>query len=166
MKRSKKQWQPLQKATVVRKTPAEIEALVRGLRRDHPQYSEETIRERIEMAYGEMRETWKNDRYTVTKIDWPALNINGRECPVIQLSIRRNDRAAPRDWRDFQRIKNELVGPECEGIELYPAASRVVDTANQFHVWCVADPEFRFPFGYTHGAQSSGSYGGAVQRPI
>jgi hypothetical protein len=35
------------------------------------------------------------------------------------------------DWRDLQRIKNQLVGPECEAVELYPAESRKVDTANQ-----------------------------------
>ena len=40
------------------------------------------------------------------------------------------------DWRHFQLIKNELVGEEIEAIELYPAESRLHDTANQFHLFC------------------------------
>jgi multidrug resistance efflux pump len=47
-----------------------------------------------------------------------------------------------------QQIKNELVGEECEGIELYPAESRKVDTSNKYHMWCIADPAFRFPVGF------------------
>jgi hypothetical protein len=72
--------------------------------------------------------------------------------PVVWLSIKRIDKEACHDWRDFQEIKNQLVGPECEAVELYPAESRVVDTANQYHLWVVADPKFRWPLGFRHGA--------------
>jgi hypothetical protein len=69
---------------------------------------------------------------------------------LVHLSIRRLDRkpVGRERFRDFQRIKTELVGPDCEGVELYPAESRLVDMANQYHLWCVADPAFRFPFGF------------------
>lgn len=67
---------------------------------------------------------------------------------VLHLSIKRLDRAPIRDWRHLQRIKNEIVGPECEGVELYPADSRLVDEANQYHLWVVAEPGWRFPFGF------------------
>lgn len=53
------------------------------------------------------------------------------------------------DWRDLQAIKNELVGPEHEAIELYPAESRLVDTANQYHLWVLKDPSQRIPVGWT-----------------
>jgi hypothetical protein len=53
----------------------------------------------------------------------------------LHLSIKDLGRSARHDWRDLQRIKNELVGPEFEAIELYPAESRLVDTANQFHLF-------------------------------
>jgi hypothetical protein len=39
------------------------------------------------------------------------------------------------DWRDLQAIKNQLCGDEAEAIQLFPAESRVVDTANQYHLW-------------------------------
>ena len=52
------------------------------------------------------------------------------------LSIKRKDKKALHDWRHFQLIKNELVGEEIEAIELYPAESRLHDTANQFHLFC------------------------------
>jgi hypothetical protein len=54
-----------------------------------------------------------------------------------------------RDWRHFQRVKNEIVGSECEAVELYPAESRLTDTTNKYWLWAVADPTFRFPIGYT-----------------
>jgi hypothetical protein len=54
-------------------------------------------------------------------------------------------------WRDYQRIKNELVGPEHEAVELFPAESRLVDTADQYHLWVATDPAYRFPFGYLNG---------------
>jgi len=99
-------------------------------------------------------ETWKNDLYTVqkTRIRWPGEDAAGNPAPyVVHLSIRRNDRHWARDWRHFQRIKNELVGPECEGVELYPAESRLVDTSNQFHLWVLDEPGARWPVGWEDG---------------
>lgn len=97
------------------------------------------------------QECWKNDVYTVF-VDRSPTTSPGAP-PMIHLSIKRNDREVPgpERWRDFQRIKNEIVGAEHEAAELYPAESRVVDTANQFHLWAVAVPGLVFPFGFTTG---------------
>lgn len=89
---------------------------------------------------------WINELYQVARRVFPG-------SPLVQLNIRRRDgRSLFRDWRHFQEIKNQLVGEECEGVELYPAESRLVDTSNKYHIWCHTDPEFRFPlgFGYRH----------------
>lgn len=67
---------------------------------------------------------------------------------MIWLSIKSIDQSATHDWRHFQRIKNELVGPECEGVELYPAESRMVDTSNQYHLFVMKDSKMTFPFGF------------------
>lgn len=85
---------------------------------------------------------------------------------MIHVSIKRLDKAAVRDWRHFQRIKNELVGAECEAVELYPAESRLVDGANQYHLWCIAEPGVKFPLGFDDGRHVNdiGPIGGA-QRP-
>jgi hypothetical protein len=53
----------------------------------------------------------------------------------MHLTFKRNDRAAVRDWRHFQAIKNEVAGPEREAIELYPPESMLVDAANEYHLW-------------------------------
>ena len=82
---------------------------------------------------------------------------------IMELSIRNNDRSARRDWRDFQRIKNELLGPDWEAVELYPAEERLVDTANQFYLFCVPPP-YRFPFGFQDRLVAEGGGGGAMQR--
>ena len=45
-----------------------------------------------------------------------------------------------------------------------PAESRLVDTANQYHLWCFAEPEGQFPFGYTDRLVLSPSNGGSVHQ--
>jgi hypothetical protein len=83
------------------------------------------------------------------------------------LSIRRLDRDPIHDWRELQKIKNAILGPECEAVELYPAESRLVDTANQYHLWAYTDLTLRFPFGFDSGRYATnGSIGKSVQRPM
>lgn len=86
---------------------------------------------------------WVNSRYQVA-----ARAIDDAST---YLSIKRLDQQPVRSWRDLQRIKNELVGPECEGIELFPAESRLVDTANQYHLVVLTDPAMRIPLGFNDG---------------
>lgn len=109
--------------------------------------------------------TWKNDRYTVTRREAASTNPDITK-PAVYLSIKRNDRKAARDWRDFQRIKNQLAGPEYEGAELYPAESRLMDEANQYHLFCFP---FQLPFGYNErvvGTPEQADEIGAVQREL
>lgn len=89
-------------------------------------------------------EAWKNHSHFVI-----ACPLAGGMDGWVLLSIRRNDRAAERDWRTFQRIKNEVCGPEREAMELYPAQARLVDSSNQYHLW-VAPEGMKFPIGYPH----------------
>lgn len=74
------------------------------------------------------------------------------------LSLRTVENDTRHDWRDMQRIKTELLGPDWEAIELYPAESRVVDTANQYHLFC-------FPPG-TPGHEVVGSIGFQAGRMV
>lgn len=87
----------------------------------------------------------------VREIEVPDLAANGRRpARAFHLSIKRRDKRVIRDWRHLQRIKAELIDPEAEAVELYPADSRVVDEANQFHLYVFLGPEgrsWRFPFG-------------------
>ena len=85
--------------------------------------------------------------------------------PMTWLSIKRRDKEAFHDWRELQNIKNAVVCSEREGCELYPAESRLVDTANQYHLWVLPEG-MRFPFGYTEREVISESKNGAIQRPF
>jgi hypothetical protein len=82
---------------------------------------------------GQKQLLYHNNRYHVfLRKDAPV-----GDCPYerVWLSIRNNDRSTRRDWRDFQRIKNEIVGPQVEMVELYPQEDHKVDTSNQYHLW-------------------------------
>jgi len=90
---------------------------------------------------------WVNDKYIVhVRKDLPMKD--GSNTLLTHLSVRNNDNTAIRDWRDMQYIKNELVGEENEGFELYPRESRLVDTANQFHIWVFQEEENGIPIGF------------------
>lgn len=110
---------------------------------------------------------FRNNLYQVVVTQLPQLQ-NGPA--VIWLSIKRNDRHPIHDWRDLQRIKNELVGPENEGIELYPSESRVIDEANQYHLYVFKDPGFSLGLGWNVGRRVSdwdrAKKVGAKQRPL
>ena len=83
--------------------------------------------------------SFKNDQYTV---------LIGQVPPLVRLTIIRHDSAPVRSWRDLQTIKNTFIGSECEAVEVFPAESRLLDTANEYHLWAHPQPGFRFPFGF------------------
>jgi hypothetical protein len=56
-----------------------------------------------------------------------------------QLSIKRHDKAAIHNWQHLQQIKIDICGEMREGIEIYPAMSRIVDTCNQYHIWVLRE---------------------------
>lgn len=60
---------------------------------------------------------------------------------------------------------NELAGPEMEGLQLFPAESRLVDGANQYHVWILKGS--KVPIGFAERLVSEGDCGiGVDQRPF
>ena len=70
-----------------------------------------------------------NDYYSVTV----KISPNGL-CK--SLMIVNNDQSARRDWREFQKIKNEVCGPGWVGYEIFPPEHEVVDPSNAFFLWC------------------------------
>jgi hypothetical protein len=103
---------------------------------------------------------YKNNVYQITMhvIDTALGRVNW-------LAIVRRDRTAIHDWRDLQRIKNELCGPEREGLELYPAESRLVDTNNQYHLFVLPEGT-QIPLGYDERDVCDKPYGVHQQRPF
>lgn len=115
------------------------------------------IREYIQATAEKDYQIFRSDVYQVAVRHSPGM---------IHLSIKRNDREPIHDWRDMQQIKNVLVGPEFEAVEIYPAESRVVDTANQYHLWVFDDPTFRLPFGFDERYVTEDNFCDSKQRPF
>jgi len=102
---------------------------------------------------------YSNDVYQV------SMHKKGED--FYHLSIKRIDRQPIHDWRDLQEIKNQLLGRECEAVELYPAESRKVDAANQYHLWGIKNPNMRLPFGFNDGRiVQDESFAGSINRPL
>lgn len=102
-----------------------------------------------------------NSRYQVNLYDAGSGQPFGR---VIWLSIKTLDKSARHDWRDLQRIKNEVVGEQYDAVEIYPAEEKLVDTSNQYHLWVFL--EYKMPFGFHERAVGEGNWNGSVQRPF
>ena len=82
---------------------------------------------------------WVNDTYVV---DVGSARLFDKA--ALWLMIARHDRGKIlRDWQHFQNIKNDIAGPDCEAIEIYPRQSGVVDKGNEYHLFAFRNPHNR-----------------------
>jgi hypothetical protein len=80
-------------------------------------------------------EVWVNDIYQVMVRRATVDPVFG-SASMIQIGIHTHSGTARHDWREFQEIKNQVAGDECEAFELYPAESRLLDPSNYYTLWC------------------------------
>ena len=94
---------------------------------------------------------WLNNLYEVTaRYYLTGSPLDGGE--FFRLGICSLDGSPRHDWRAFQAIKNQLCGEEWEGIELYPAESRLLDPSNYYILYVFP----KVPFGKQIGRSVSG----------
>ena len=115
-------------------------------------------------------EVYVNDIYTVTKADAVQAEMvqhrDGGWPPMWYLSIKRNDKEVIWDWRELQEIKNLICGESNEGMQLFPAESRVVDTVNQYHLFVLKEPNLFIPVGFPTREVSDSSLPNTKQRTL
>ena len=112
-------------------------------------------------------ETWGNDRYTV------SVNYLGKDrFGAASIGVHNHRRTTHVPWRHLQQIKNEVFGPEREAVQLHPAESRLVDTANEYWLWVYPAGDApmwkatgrRSVVGFTHGRTVDHSQVGPLRR--
>ena len=120
-------------------------------------------REAAKREYNRLKsqEIWVNELYQVN-IDKDT-DLSDMPFPVWHLSIKRRDKQPIHDWRDLQAIKNMLAGEEVEAVEVYPAESRLMDGANQYHLWAFPEGQ-SLALGWRQRYVDYTGKGGAVQR--
>lgn len=102
------------------------------------------------------------------QVSFSTVDWFGQSKDIAMLNVRRRDGAMIWDWRHLQRIKNELFGDEVEGVQLFPAESRLVDTSNKWSIWVLLDGT-KMPFGWTERDvldQTVKGVPGMRQRPL
>lgn len=154
-------WKPMERAKPLPLHPTRRREMVRWA--ESVGYNADKIEEII--AEAETATTYMNDLYVATVV--PADKHHENWPDMVQLSIRRLDRRAIHDWRHLQQIKTDLFGPDAEAVELYPSSTRVVDTANSYHLFVLVEPGTMFPFGWTQGLRTEQGIAGIAhqQRP-
>jgi hypothetical protein len=83
-------------------------------------------------------ETWGNDRYTVS-----VHLLDGDRDGFVEFAVHNHNRTPHVPWRHLQQIKNEVLGPDREAVQLFPAEDRLVDTANEY--WLYVYPVGKAP---------------------
>ena len=154
-----KGWSPFQLAAPI--TMPDEETIFK-----HAQQAKVPVQVIRDMYTDLMKDTvYLNSRYQVNYRLYPGKH---GVPDFISLSIKRRDkqRVGPERYRDFLRIKNELVGPLHEGFEIYPSMERNVDTANQYYIWVFADEKMRIPIGFGESQMSSHSMGKSHNEPF
>ena len=121
---SKKVWQPL-KRSPQSWVDEQTDRVLADMEKRFPHISREAIEGQLS------DETWGNDKYTVNVHLISGKGRNG----FVELAIHNHNRTPHIPWRHLQQIKNEVLGPEREAIQIYPAESRLVDTANEFWLY-------------------------------
>jgi hypothetical protein len=119
--------------------------------------------ERLEVGLTETVYEWANAHYYGLLRRYAAGSPLGGG-PYAVLSISATDETARHDWRDYQALKNFLVGEEWEAVELYPSESRLVDPSNRFYLWCF--PPGVIPWGLPPGRRVLAVNPDAPQRPF
>ncbi|MDV2984182.1 UNVERIFIED_CONTAM: hypothetical protein Q9R58_07695 [Methylobacteriaceae bacterium AG10] len=91
---------------------------------------------------------WMREVHTVFKTDWLVVMVRTAATVwgPVEHAIIRTARNAELGWAEKQRIKNELFGQHRLAVEVMPAADRVVDAADIYHLWVLPDG-FAIPFG-------------------
>lgn len=151
MTRTLPPWTPFARGNI-QQTPAELRDTAEKIARDFGVPTEMALAQVEAIARDEA--IWINSRYQVNIRRGEHVDGQSEGWPeMIHLSIKRLDKQplGPEHYRDLMRIKDELVGPEHEGVELYPARSREADSANQLHLWILARDDVSFPFGFRGG---------------
>ena len=64
------------------------------------------------------------------------------------ISFERHDRGTEIPWQHKQWMKNDILGKEWEAVELFPAESRLLNTANQYDLWAKEKINIGFPLKY------------------
>lgn len=59
---------------------------------------------------------------------------NNKYGRIAHLWVKRHN-GKPTTWKEMQQIKNELIGEDKLGIEVFPPSEKVIDQAPMYHVW-------------------------------
>ncbi len=112
-------------------------------------YAEKRAKEEVKKL--EKHEIWANNIYQVNIGHADPKDTGG--IGFAHLIIRRLDNRPIHNWSHFQAIKNELVGLECEAVEMYPAERHLIDAKDHYHLWAFTSPDQSFGIGFLQGRQ-------------
>lgn len=117
----------------------------------HPDPSHSLVTDRQKIESCKERWDWKVLRYFQSSFYRVSFYIQpveeNRPWPMGLLSYRRKDGKVIVGWREKLLIKDCIAGTESEAVEIFPHHARLLDMANQSHLWVMPGNQM-VPFGY------------------
>lgn len=96
---------------------------------------------RARVEWMKSQEVFVNNLYQV--------NVEPLSNDMAHIIIRRLDKQPVHNWQHFQQIKNDILGDECEAVEIYPPESKLVDAKHHYHLWGFTKPGRTLGLGFT-----------------
>lgn len=97
--------------------------------------------------------TW-GEPHTIFENGWLVVNVRTAHPPSLKFPVDhaffRTTTFAELNWKEKQRVKDELFGADRTAIEIFPRQADLVDAINMYHLW-VFPAGFKFPFGLSDG---------------
>mgnify|MGYP001266712038 CR=1 FL=1 len=139
----------LLRSWMTEQTEGQIAIQVRLVKESFPDLTDSEIRKQLSVE--SMAEIYTNSIYQVAVYRGDEaddlVHVPELKGQCTWLSIKRRDKRPVNHWQDMQTMKNRLVGTECDAFQIFPAESRMVNTANQYHL--IVLPEGKhLPFGW------------------
>lgn len=91
---------------------------------------------------------WLRDVHSIVKNPWCVLLVRTVMTawgPIEHCAIRTASEGEM-TWKEKQKIKDEVFGPDRVAMEVMPRHDDIVDGANMYHIW-VLPPGYVLPFG-------------------
>lgn len=125
-----------------------IKARIKALQTASRREGQELSWGKAKQLYRELQSAtmYKSTRYTLWVYNGAAADVVVKDAALkgrcTYISLKRNDGEPIDSWADKQAIKNIFAGPGREGIEIFPAEQRLVDAANQYHLFILPEGSY------------------------
>jgi hypothetical protein len=93
------------------------------------------VGEYLSMVEGTGVKGWSTQVRDVWTNDWLVVTVHSVANSEMLHVTYRTALGAELGWKEKQRLKDQIFGPDRVAVEVYPRTAEIVDQANMYHLW-------------------------------